>query len=305
MAERYAAALDMAEWADRLGFSQIWLLEHHGSSDGYIPSPLTIFAAMSARTQKIRMRATALVAPFYDPLNLAEQICVLDHLSRGRIDYIIGAGYVQEEFEMFGVPMHERPRRVTEVMTALHGAFTGRPFRYRDRTVEVTPAPFQPGGPEVVMGGSSEGAARRAARLGFGFYPSAPEYWAFYRDESARQGRPDPGPNPHQKSIVSVVAADVEKAWARLAPYFLYDVNAYGEWQARPDSPIASRAAPDADTLRAAGTHRIYTPAQMVAELKAADTPMVMFNPMCGGIPPELAWESLRLFEREVLPALV
>src|SRR5205823_5191777 len=77
-AERYAAALDMAEWADGLGCVSIALSEHHGSPDGYLPSPLTMLAAMAARTTNVRFLVAALVAPFYDPLRLAEDLVVLD-----------------------------------------------------------------------------------------------------------------------------------------------------------------------------------------------------------------------------------
>lgn len=65
------------------------------------------------------MLAAALVAPFCDPLRLAEDMLVLDHLSEGRVDLIVGAGYVREEFAMFGAQMNERAKRVTEVVTTL------------------------------------------------------------------------------------------------------------------------------------------------------------------------------------------
>nr|MDT0667891.1 LLM class flavin-dependent oxidoreductase [Micromonospora sp. DSM 115978] len=123
-----------------------------------------MLAAMAARTKNIRFMVAALIAPFYDPLRLAEDMAVLDNLSRGRVDLIVGGGYVHEEFAMFDVPMKERPRRVTETVATLKAAFNGEPFEYRGRTVHVTPAPFRPGGPRILLGGSSEPAARRAAR---------------------------------------------------------------------------------------------------------------------------------------------
>src|SRR5436190_22881285 len=93
-AERYAAALDMAEWADRLGCVSIAVSEHHGSPDGYLPSPLTMLGAMVARTINVRFMVAALIAPVYDPLRLAEDLIVLDNLSRGRVDVVIAGGYV-------------------------------------------------------------------------------------------------------------------------------------------------------------------------------------------------------------------
>ena len=302
-ADRYAAALDMAEWADGLGCVTIAVSEHHGSADGYVPSPLPIIAAMAARTINVRFSVAALIAPFYDPLRLAEDLVVLDHLSRGRIDLIVAAGYVREEFEMYGVPMKERVAHVHEVVTTLRAAFTGEPFEYRGRTVHVTPAPYRPGGPAITLGGSSEAAARRAARIADGFLPSIPEVWEPYRDEMLLLGKPDPGPCPMGQMRTVALAADAERGWSEVAPYFLHETNAYGEWQAQDDVGSPYRVVDGVDALRAAGAYAVVTPDQYVEELRAAPFPFAMFHPMCGGIPPELAWSSLRLFEREVMPA--
>jgi alkanesulfonate monooxygenase SsuD/methylene tetrahydromethanopterin reductase-like flavin-dependent oxidoreductase (luciferase family) len=303
MAERYAAALDMAEWADGLGCASLVVCEHHGSEDGYVPSPLTVLAAMAARTTSARLMAAALIAPFHNPLRLAEDVCVVDNLSAGRLDLIIGAGYTREEFDMFGVPMRERPHRVTEVVGALRGAFSGEPFEYRGRRVRVTPPPCQPGGPKIIMGGSSEPAARRAARLGDAFIPTMPSVWDFYRDEVLKLGQSDPGPYAGGETVITALATDVDRGWEQLAPFFLHDTNAYGTWRDPDDIATPFRTAEDVDALRANGVYRVVTPDEMVADLKAAPFPFAMFHPMCGGIPPELAWESLRLFEHEVLPA--
>src|SRR5437763_16879091 len=159
-ADRYAAALDMAEWADRLGCVSIALSEHHCSPDGYLPSPLPMLAAMAARTTDVRFMVAALIAPFYDPLRLAEDMSVLDHLSKGRVDLIVAGGYVREEFAMYGVPMSERGERVTETVATLRAAFAGEPFEFRGPTVRVTPPPHRPGGPAIILRRSRAAAAR-------------------------------------------------------------------------------------------------------------------------------------------------
>ena len=244
-AERYAAALDMAEWADELGCVNIAVSEHHASPDGYLPSPLTMLAAMAARTANVRFLVAALVAPFYDPLRLAEDMVVLDHLSRGRVDLVVAGGYVREEFAMFGVPMGERAQRVTET----------------------------------------------------------PDVWDFYRDEVQQLGRPDRGPSPIGDNRTVVLAKDVETGWQQMAPFFLHETNAYGAWQAQDDIASPYRIVDSIDELKAKGQYAVLTPDELVAELMAAPFPFVMFHPLCGGIPPELAWSSLRLFEKDVLPA--
>lgn len=303
MADRYAAALDMAEWADQLGCVSITVSEHHGSADGYLPSPLPMVAAMAARTTNVRLMVAALIAPFYDPLRLAEDLVVLDNLSKGRVDVVVAGGYVHEEFEMYGVPMSERAARVTEVVTTLKAAFTGEPFQYRGRTILVTPVPFRAGGPGIILGGSSEPAARRAARIADGFIPSVPEVWDFYRDEVQQLGRPDPGPSPIGSIRTVALAEDTDSGWARMAPFFLHETNAYGVWQAQDEIASPYRIVATAQELEKSGQYAVLTPDELVDELRDAPFPFAMFHPLCGGMPIDLAWSSLRLFEQRVIPA--
>jgi alkanesulfonate monooxygenase SsuD/methylene tetrahydromethanopterin reductase-like flavin-dependent oxidoreductase (luciferase family) len=303
MADRYAAALEMVAWAEANGCAGVGVAEHHGAQDGYLPSPVTMLAAMGARTTTLRFSVGALIAPFHDPLRIAEDFCVLDNLTRGRVDIIVAGGYVHEEFAMFDVPMKERPQRVVEVVKTLKAAFTGESFEFRGRIVKITPAPYRAGGPLVLMGGSTEAAARRAARIGDGFVPPVGHLWDFYRDEVMRLGRPDPGPCPIAETQVTVVSHDPEAEWLKLAPCFEYEMNAYGAWAAvdRLDSPY--HPVSGIDELRASGRYRVVSPDQLVADLKSMSVPQLALHPLCGGMPIEQAWRNLRLLEREVLPA--
>jgi alkanesulfonate monooxygenase SsuD/methylene tetrahydromethanopterin reductase-like flavin-dependent oxidoreductase (luciferase family) len=307
MADRYAAAIDMAEWADELGFVIVVLSEHHGSDDGYLPSPLAMAAAIAARTEQARIRVAAIVAPFHDPLRLAEDIAVVDLVSGGRLDVVLAAGYVPGEFEMFGCDVSERVRRTTEVVTTLRQAWTGEPFEYRGRTVQVRPAPAQPGGPQIVLGGSGPKAARRAARIADDFMPSDGALWEVYREEVIAQGRPDPGPYVGGDTSAFHLAHDVERAWKEYAPFAMHEVNAYGAWMASAGIGAEGgyEAIADADALRATGQYRVVTPDDLAEEIRAkGEFGFTLFHPMVGGVPPDMAWESLRLFEREVLPQL-
>ena len=304
-AERYAAAVDMAEWADRLGFVTCGLSEHHGSADGYLPSPLPVAAAMASRTSNVRLNIAAMVSAFHDPLRLAEDLAVVDILSNGRLDVVITNGYVVSEFDMFGVPMSERARRTTEMVKVLKQAWTGEPFEFRGRTACVRPVPVQPGGPKVSLGGSVEAAARRAARIGDGFIPSTPDLWEFYVDECLKLGKPDPGPAFAGDTSVIHVATDVDEGWAELAPYAMHEVNAYGAWAAESGIEGATGYVQQTDpaALRATGQYRVLTPAMLVEELNAGGPfAFCMLHPMVGGLPPEAAWRSLRLIETEVIP---
>ena len=104
-AELHAATLDMAEWADRVGFDSIVVSEHHGSEDGFLPSPIVAAAAIAGRTKTAGISISALLAPLHDPVRVAEDLAVLDLLSDGRVTTILGLGYRPEEYEMFGVPV--------------------------------------------------------------------------------------------------------------------------------------------------------------------------------------------------------
>lgn len=301
-AERVNAAVEMASWADANGAMSVMVLEHHGSDDAYLPSPIVLAAAMAGVTSRVRIRVV-LVAPFYEPLRLAEDLAVLDALADGRLDVTLAAGYVQEEFDMFGIDMRERPRRVVEVVDTLRQSWSGEPFEFRGRTVRVTPTPHQPGGPALILGGSSEAAARRAARIADGFLPSTPDCWPAYRDELVRLDRPDPGPLPDLDRTTVVLDRDPESAWEELLPYFLHETNAYGAWLAAAglQGPFTS-ATPE--QIRKGGQYRVLTPEQFVASLQDQELPFTVLQPMVGGLPPDRAWRTLELFEKEVLPAM-
>src|SRR5690606_20598071 len=100
-----------------------------------------------------------------DPIRLAEQLAVLDLASGGRVTIVAGLGYREEEFAMAGVDRKRRGTVMEEAVETMRRAWTGEPFEYRGRRVVVTPKPKTPGGPTLLVGGSTEKAARRAARL--------------------------------------------------------------------------------------------------------------------------------------------
>jgi alkanesulfonate monooxygenase SsuD/methylene tetrahydromethanopterin reductase-like flavin-dependent oxidoreductase (luciferase family) len=305
-ADRYQAAVDMCAFAEQHGFVAVVLSEHHGSDDGYLPSALTMAAAVAARTTNLRIVIAAVVASLHDPLQLAEQAHVLDHLSRGRLSLVIANGYAQHEFEMFDVPLNQRVARVKELVATLRAAAKGEPFAFRGRQVQVTPGAFDPRGVRLVLGGSSEAAGLRAAELGIGFMPSTGEPWEAFRQAALAHGKRDPGPWMGGTTGFLHLAEDVEAGWEAIGPYALHESSAYGEWVQRAGLTTSGyRPFADLAELRASGQYEVLTPSELVARMNAGgpfDT--TQLHPMMGGIPPEVAWSSLRLLETQVLPHL-
>jgi len=300
----YPVALEMAEWADQHGFDEIMLSEHHGADDAYLPSPLVHAAALAARTQRMRLRISALVLPLHDPLRVAEDVAVLDNLSRGRIELVIAAGFLPSEFAMFDRPLSRRGRLVEEGVAVLKQAWTGEPFEYEGRTVRVTPRPVQRPHPPILLGGSSEAAARRAARIASGFVPAVPELFPLYV-EACREAGTTPCSDRMTGPPFVHVSRDPEADWAKIAPHALHETNSYGRWYAEtgtfgPYLPIT-----DADALRASGTYQVLTPEECVELLRTLGPDGWLFvHPLLGGMDPELGWQSMRLLVSEVLPKL-
>ena len=304
-AELVQTALEQCAWADRLGFATVTLSEHHGSPDGYLPSPLVFGAAVAARTQNLRLLIAALIAPLHDPIRLAEDIAVLDVVSGGRVIPVVSGGYVESEFRTFGKRLSDRAAVMDEIVPLLERAWSGEPFEHRGATVRVTPRPVQRPRPPIFMGGGSAAAARRAARVADHFIPTLPEFFDVYRRERLRLGKPDPGPQTRTLGNFLFVAEDPDVAWARIAPYAMHEMNAYGAWMEAAGTSGPYRPIDDAEALRRSGNYPVLTPDEVIAaarELGPLDA--INLHPLMGGMDPELSWESLRLFESKVLPAL-
>jgi alkanesulfonate monooxygenase SsuD/methylene tetrahydromethanopterin reductase-like flavin-dependent oxidoreductase (luciferase family) len=307
-AAQYAAALEIAAWAEGIGVSTIGLGEHHGDPAGFMSAPLTLAGAVLARTRQAVVNVSAVLAPLHDPVRLAEQLATLDCLAPGRIGVVLGAGYRKAEFAMAGVKRSLRGELVEECASVLAMAWTGQAFEFRGRCLVVTPTPATPGGPHIAIGGKTVVAARRAAKLRLPFSPASgdPALAAAYREECVRLGHDGVveglGDRPMRPGFL-MVSHDPEATWAAIAEHAYYDASTYAGWQ---DDPVRSDwVVPNlhgAEDLRSSGRYLVLTPDECIARVRADGG--VTFHPLMGGIPPALAWEGLRLFETEVLPAV-
>ena len=305
-ADLYAAALEMAAWGETNGCVAAVVSEHHASPDGYLPSPLLLASAIAARTRALPIQVAALLLPFYEPVRLAEDLAIIDLLSGGRVSFVIGLGYRDEEFAMFGVERKGRGRRAEETVAFLRRAWSGEPFEHRGRRVHVTPRPFTPGGPTLMLGGGTAVAARRAARCGLGFYAQSSDgdLERSYREECVALGvEPGMCMVPPPGIVTSAfVADDVERGWDEMGRYLLHDARTYSEWLAG-NGAVVTVAATSVDELRAEqGPYRIFSVDEAIDQVRRNG--FLATQPLCGGMPPELAWRSLRLIAERVLPAL-
>ena len=307
MQELYEAALDMCEWGERNGAITAMFSEHHTSPDGYLPSPLILAAAAAARTNTLTFNVGALLLLMYDPIKLAEDISVLDHLSGGRIGYTIGLGYRDEEYEMFGVNKSKRGQEIEERILVLRRALAGEKFQWRGRHIRVHPEPFTKGGPVIAYGGGSKAAAERAARLGIMFFPQTTDtaMSEFYDAEAKRVGNSTGmtmGPEEGAPTTI-FVAEDLEKAWEQYGPYMLHDATEYRKWMGElNNSASLSHATTITELREEKGPYRIVTPNEAISLISQYHR--LSLQPLCGGMPSEIAWESLRLIEEKVLPVM-
>lgn len=303
--ERYRAALEMASYADAHGITAIGCEEHHLAATGWLPSPLLLAAAVAACTTSIRISIGALLVPLYDPVRLAEDIAVLDHLSAGRVSFIAGIGYRPAEYHAVGKDFRRRGQLMDEALAVLLKAWGDEPFEYHGRLVNVTPKPYTRPHPVLFIGGMSAAAAKRAASFGLPFSPPMPmpELEAVYRDELTRHHRQGFVFSPENGSTVAHLTTDPERAWARCGEYFLHEATEYGAW-AVPGTPRPNeRPTGTVAELRAAGTVEVLTPDELIAQCRAGRTGVTL-HPLVGGLPLEEGWQSLRLLVEKVLPAL-
>lgn len=301
--ELYAAFIEQVEWADRMGFAKVMLSEHHGSPDGYMPSPFVVGGAVAARTKNIRIHVSAIIAPLHNPVRLAEDLAILDVLSNGRVEPVLAGGYVGYEFDALGTSLDARRDYMDEICPFLRKAWTGEPFEWKGKTIRVTPTPIQQPCPRIWMGGASNAAARRAAHHADVFLPAHVDFYKPYHDELDKLGKPHP--KEGSRSHLVWVAEDPDKFWAEFGPHALHENNAYGKWYADWKAWNTYVLADDVDDLRETGRYPIMTPDEVVALARTlGEHDVIMLHPMAGGFNPELAWESLKLIEDKVLPRL-
>jgi probable F420-dependent oxidoreductase len=228
--------LALAEHAESLGFDSIWV----GDSVTARPrhDPLTLLAAVAARTRKAELGTAVLLPALRNPVLLAHQIATVDRISEGRL--ILGIGIaadmpaIRREFEAMGVPFEKRVGRMNEAMRLCKALWTGKPVDWNGlwkvTQGTVGPTPHRPGGPPIWFGGGLPAGRERTGRLYDGWFPNLPtpeEYPAQIEEvrAAARAAGRDGKAIEGAMYLTLAVDDDAARADARIDSYL---ANYYG-----------------------------------------------------------------------------
>jgi probable F420-dependent oxidoreductase len=231
----------LAQKAEECGFESLWTVEHvvipkgyqtpypyskdgkiPGGEDVPIPDPLLPLAYAAAVTKRIRLATGVVILPQRHPLYVAKEMATLDLLSGGRTILGIGSGWLKEEFEALGLDFHARGARTDEAIKSLRALWRDNPSNFHGKHFDFGPVlsfpkPAQTNGIPIHIGGHSPAAARRAGRLGDGFFPAVSdipklnELFALMRAEADKAGR---DADKIELSCVGRAAVDSLKAFA-------------------------------------------------------------------------------------------
>ena len=216
--------IELARGAEAAGFESLWTIEHVIYPDGYeseypydpsgkmlaapdtpMPDPLIWLSFVAAATESLRLGTGILILPQRNPLILAKEVATLDHLSGGRMELGIGVGWLEEEFEALGVPFERRGARTDEYIEVMHALWDGDNAEYDGEFVSFAKASSNPkpanGRVPIHVGGHSKAAARRAGRLGDGFFPGKGDLTELV--DIARQTAADAGRDAEALEITS------------------------------------------------------------------------------------------------------
>jgi probable F420-dependent oxidoreductase len=197
--------LEFAARAEDLGFDSVWAGDAPFARPRF--EPLTLLAAVAARTRRVTVGTAILLPALRHPLLLAHAAATVDRVSEGRLVLGVGAGWVRHEFDALRVPFDQRVGRVLETMEICRrvwhtgggdepASFDGRYFSFHD--IRLFPQPSRPEGPPFWLGGAAVAAAMRAGRRFDGWIPTSPDPEAFseswkYVVRGAEEAGRDPG----------------------------------------------------------------------------------------------------------------
>jgi len=321
--EVYEHKLELAAAADRAGFHGYFIAEHQGTPLSINASPALLLAAMFERTQHLRAGALTFCLPWYNPYRFYNEVCMLDHLSSGRLELGVGRGVSPIESLIFGLKgiddSREKYRETLEIFfeacrsTTLN--YRGKHYSYQDAEVHLKP--LQQPYPPLWFPSSNRESIDFTAAHGYhtaflGRLADVKPHFERYR-ETWEKHRNDPGRhNAHvrtpflaktQHLVIAESDADAERlgleAYAKWADHIHHLTRKHG----RPDVHRTDPYAEDSTQRLIAGSPRTaLEKVQEMLEVTSANYLLCIFS--FGDLAPEHALRSLELFSREVMPKL-
>lgn len=242
----YREIIDLVRTVEDQRLDAAWVSEHHGAEDGYLPSLLPMLAAFAAVTERIELGTGLVLAPFHDPLRLAEDFAVVDQISNGRVIAGFGIGWREEEFRAWNIDVSSRVRRTSELIEILRLAWSEDRFSYQGRIhsyedVAVTPKPARV--PPILVGGFVDDAIVRAGRIGDGYISSRAEparvAEAFRMAADGRRAAGKEGPPLVGVLQNAFVTEDPDGDWPMVRDGIRHQLGVYGGWRKGTDVPGA------------------------------------------------------------------
>jgi len=317
--------------AESLGYQSVWIAEHHFNDYGLCPAPQVLASFLAARTRTLRLGMGVSLLPLHHPVDLAEQLAVLDVVSGGRLDVGIGRGGTLQDYQTFRSERADARTRIEEGIALMRQCWTGAPFDFEGQfhsaeRLHVRPRPVQRPCPPLFIACNSEDSVLSAARLGLptlsSFFVPVPELQRrrqLYRDAARAAGRSDAEIDVLERQgwgmRVAHVAPGHDEALRATEPPFM----GYQRKMAMLRSDATGGTVPnsfDRSLLRLRAFHEyladgwalIGTPGEvrdgLQQYLDATGYQRVLLLMALPGIETRLALRSMRLFAEEVAPAL-
>ncbi len=312
--EIYGDLLEVGKAAERAGLDSVWTSEHHFTDDEYLSGTTPTLGALAGATDEITLASGVALTPFYDPVRLAEDAATVQALSEGRLTLGLSVGYLDFEFENFGVPKDERTDRTEDAIRLLRNAWEPGPLEYDSEfhpvssDAEVTPTPDEP--PEVVLGAIAKPAVRRAARMGDGW--CANEMLSIedieHRKNDIERVRDEEGIEGEFTTYAiqyAFVGDSYEEAWETLREGYFYQQRKYQEWGGEEEvDELPEEQKEELEERALVGTPEDVV--EGVEEYREAlgDDVHFVFRPYAPGIDTEDLIECVERLGEEVVPRL-
>jgi alkanesulfonate monooxygenase SsuD/methylene tetrahydromethanopterin reductase-like flavin-dependent oxidoreductase (luciferase family) len=293
--ELLRAAIELAQWGETRGITTVSVDEHHATGHGWSCNPIMAAGMFLAGTTRLIASVDCALGPLWNPVRLAEDIALVDNMSRGRLHTTVGLGYRVSEYDALGVDFSQRGKLMDDLIERMLSVWSDTGSWTRPH-------------PPLYVGGGARVTAKRAARfrLPLSLADHLPDVAAHYRELCAEVGIAPLiiMPGPVNRGMI-YLHEDPDKAWAELGEHILWEAVTYGGWSKDQRSLMHLPGVQTLDEVKASGRYRFLTPDQLIAEVRdAPDYGPIVLHPLVGGMPVEEAWKSVQLLVDKVVPAL-